>query len=145
MQSCTRHMLWYRFTFNRLSRSLYMFSVLGYKFKMEKKMIHPKIKGIVWQDAEIPEIIAVPITLEEKKFLELGLDNIKPPSIQIMQYIDLSKLAGLRPWFGKDAEEPSEEECLVDIEGMVDFVVDVPLKNMLKAWLYYKHWKNSRR
>lgn len=46
MQSCTGHMLWYRLTSNRLSRSLYMFSVLGYKYKMEKKMSNDEYQQI---------------------------------------------------------------------------------------------------
>ena len=38
MQYYTRHMFWHRLTSYRLSRSVYMFFMLGYNNKMEKEM-----------------------------------------------------------------------------------------------------------
>jgi len=108
-------------------------------------MSHPKIPGITWLDESIPEIICVPITMEDRKFRDLGLDNIKPPTITVPQYIDLSKLAGIRPWYPLESDDPSSNECLVDVEGMLDFVADVAVKDIIEAWLYYKRWKNSKK
>lgn len=108
-------------------------------------MSNPKIPGITWLDSDIPELIAIPITLEDRLFQNLGLDNLQAPTITVTQYIDLSKLSGLRSWYGKSSDEPSKRECLVDIEGMIDFVADVPLTSMLEAWMYYKKWKNSNK
>jgi len=108
-------------------------------------MSHPKIKCIKWIDEEIPDIIAVFITMEDRKFRDLALDKVAIPTIQVTQYIDLSKLAGVRPWYPIDSEEPSSTECLVDVEGMIDFVADVPVQNMLEAWIYYKRWSRNRK
>ena len=106
-------------------------------------MSHPKIKGIEWMDSEIPEIIAVPITLEDRMYKDLGLDKVEPNTMQITQYVDLSKMAGLRRWY--ITEEGSTTECVVDVVGMSDFIADVPIENMLEAWVYYKRWKESKK
>ena len=107
----------------------------------------PKIEGITWVDKDIPEIISVPISLEDKKLaqmkVELGLDNIDISFIKVEQFIDLSKLAGLRHYYSKSHEEHNPNECLVDVEGMFDFVADIPRDNLLEAWIYYKRWKYS--
>ena len=108
-------------------------------------MSHPKIKYIKWIDEDIPDIIAIPLTMEDKKFRDLALDKIPIPTIQVIQYIDLSKLAGVRPWYPIDSESPSSTECLVDVEGMVDFVADVPVENMIEAWIYYKRWISNKK
>ena len=105
-------------------------------------MSHPKIPGIRWMDDEIPDIIGIPVTLEDKKLRDLGLD-VTPDTIQIELYIDLSKLAGVRNWFPTSSEEPSPNECLIDVDGMLDFVADLKVKDVLEAWIYNKRWHNK--
>lgn len=104
-------------------------------------MSHPKVKGIRWLDEELPDLIAVSITLVNRSIQELDIPGMDIPETPSELVIDLSKLAGVGPWYPKGSDDPSEIECSIDVEGMVSFVGNVSMKDMLQVWLYYKRVK----
>lgn len=101
-------------------------------------MSHPKIKGITWLDEELPDLVAIDITLVSKKYEEMGIESPETPS---KMYADLSKLAGVSEWYPKDSEVPSQKECFLDFEGLERFVANISVKNALAAWMYFKNCK----
>lgn len=108
-------------------------------------MSFPEIKGITWMSEDSPDIISVPVTLEDTKMAKLGIEGLDVPEIEVQQYIDISQLVGLRDWYAKETYKPAEGQCLIDVNGMIDFIANVSKKDMLAAWLFYKHFKYSRR
>lgn len=104
-------------------------------------MSHPKIKGIKWMDEEIPDLIAVPISLVNRELQEADIPGLKLEEIPDNTIIDLSKLAALNHWYPKGSDDPSENHCLIDVEGVEKFLVDLPREKMLQAWIYYKRHK----
>jgi len=107
-------------------------------------MSFPDIKGIRWLSESIPDLIAIPITLEDRRLKELlDLPDMEIPNVKTDQYIDLSKLITIRPFYPIDSEEESEEECHIDLGGD-SHVIELPRKSMLDAWLVYKHYEHYK-
>lgn len=104
-------------------------------------MSHPKIKGIRWLDEEIPDLIAVSVTLVNRTIQELDIPGMVIPETPSELFIDLNKLAGVGPWYPKGSDDPSETECSIDVEGMISFVGNVNIKDMLEVWIYFKKCK----
>ncbi len=102
----------------------------------------PEIDGIEWMDKSIPDIIGVRVVLVHRLSQELGLSDV--PTEPSVVFVDLSRLAGLRYWYPDGCDDPSETECSVDVEGVDNFIATVTLKNMLKAWKFYKQFKYSK-
>ena len=102
----------------------------------------PKIKGIKWLSDEFPDLIEVPITVVNRKQVEMDLPS-GPEEIQVPQYCDLSRLAGVRDYFAVDGdpEHPEENECMADFSGIPSMSVNVPKASLLKAWLVYKQFR----
>lgn len=103
----------------------------------------PVIEGIKWVSKDLPDIVGVGITLVNKQDLEMNLKNIE--TTDCIQYFDMSKLSGVRHFYAEEADVPSEDECLIDVEGMASTAAKVTLVNMMKAWLFYKTYKNDTR
>lgn len=107
---------------------------------MEKALNLPEIEGVKWMTSSTLDIISIAVTLESKGLKELGLKDV--PSLKSEIILDLSKLAGLRPYFPTELEVPSSSECIVDVEGLDSFVADVSLEEMIELWIFYKINKN---
>lgn len=112
---------------------------------MEKKMSgFPKLKGIKWMCEDFPDVIAVDVTLVNRKMQEMDIPGMAIPETSSVMYIDLSKLAALNPWYPAGSDDPSETECSIDVEGVTNFIGDVNIEDMMKAWLFYKRFKYSK-
>lgn len=105
----------------------------------------PKIKGIKWVSESFPDLIALDITLLDRKINDLGIEGMKVLEIASLQYIDLSKLAGIREFYPDNMYEPSSTECSVDIDGIANFIANVSVKDMKEAWVFYKTFKYATR
>jgi hypothetical protein len=103
-----------------------------------------KKQVIKWLQQDIPEIAVVPILLEDNKYNDLGIDGLENPITESEQYIDFSKLSGLRVFYEKNSDIPSETACVIMLENTRDMVIEVPLQNMVDAWMYYKKWKYGK-
>jgi len=101
----------------------------------------PKIKGITWLSEGFPDLISIKIIMVDRKIQDLDIKGMAVPEIEVDQYIDLSKLAGVREWYPPESEEPSLTECVVDVDGVDNFIGNLPIKNLLQAWIFYKHFK----
>jgi hypothetical protein len=104
-------------------------------------MSHPKLKGIRWLDDELPDLIAIKITLVNKSIQDLDIPGMEIPETYAEMKVDLSKLAAVSPWYPKGSDDPAENACLVDIEGVANFVADTSEKDIIQAWIYYKRCK----
>ena len=107
-------------------------------------MSFPKIKGLRWLSEDFPDLIAIDITLEDRKIKDLGIEGMKIPQQPGELYIDLSQLAGVRPFYLEGSDDPSDVECTLDIDGMDSFIADISIKNILEAWVFYKRFKYSK-
>jgi hypothetical protein len=58
-------------------------------------------------------------------------------------YLDLSKLSGVKRWFEKGSDTPSETECLCDFTGVEQVVLNITIAQMLEAWMFYKSYKKN--
>lgn len=105
----------------------------------------PEIKGITWLSEGFPDLISIKVKLVSRSLQELEIPGMDLPEIDSELHVDLSRLAGVGPWYPKGAEEPSETECSVDIDGMSNFVADVSVKDLLEAWLFYKNFIYSKK
>ena len=109
---------------------------------MNKKMNNfPKIKGLKWLSDQFPDLVTIDVTLLSRTIQELDIPGMAIPETPSVMYIDLSKLAGVNPWYPKGADDPSETECSVDVNGIANFVADIRLENLVEAWLFYKQFK----
>lgn len=108
-------------------------------------MNFPEIEGITWLSTDFPDIVIVKITLEDKRKQELDLPDLDINDIEVDQYIDLSRVAGVRAWYPWMQEEPSKNECMLDVEGIVGFVANISIENMIKAWIIYKNFYYATR
>lgn len=104
----------------------------------------PKIKGIKWMSEDFPDIVGVNVTLVNRSMQEMDIPGMALPETPSVMYIDLSLLAGLNPWYPKGADEPSETECSVDVNGCANFIADVKLEDMIEAWIFCKRFKYSK-
>lgn len=100
----------------------------------------PKIKNLRWLSKDNPDLIQVVVMLEDKSQRNLGIPGFEPEEMESIYTLDLSKLAGVHPYYPVGSDNPSETECFVDFEGVNTFVVSVSEKDMIKAWLAYKNY-----
>lgn len=100
----------------------------------------PKIEGIVWLSKQVPDLVCVKITLEDKKKESLGIPGLDIEDIEVDQYFDLSKLCGIRDWYPTNMDSPAEDECLVDVDGIPSFALNISKEKLLEAWLFYKEF-----
>lgn len=108
---------------------------------MEKEMSHPKIRNIRWLDPELPNLVAVAVTLIDRKIEELDIPGLETPETPSETRIDLAKLSAVSPWYPKGSEEPSKIECFLDIDGVEKFVANVSIEEITEAWIYYHRCK----
>ena len=102
----------------------------------------PKIKNMRWLSDEFPDLIVVKIVMQNRAQFEAGLE--KPDEQLENFYLDLSKLAGVKAWYEKGSETPSEKECLCDFTGIDQALLYITIEQMLEAWTFYKSYtKNS--
>ena len=104
----------------------------------------PKIKGIEWLCEDFPDLIAVDVTLVNRRVQEMDIPGMDPEETESKMYLDLTLLAGLNPWYPKGSDEPSETECSVDVNGISNFVANVKLEDFIEAWKFCKRFKYSR-
>ena len=102
----------------------------------------PKIKGLKRISQDCPDIVSIPVQMERVSLVDMGL----PSPIELLDmYLDLSKLAGVKEWWEKDAPEASSTECVADFVGINSLVLNIGKEELLKAWLFYKTWKYATR
>lgn len=101
----------------------------------------PKIKGIRWLSEDFPDLVAIDVMLVDKSLENLDIAGFEAPQIKSEIKVDLSKLAAVSYWYPRGQDEPSETECSVDVEGVNGFVANVPVKNLVEAWLFCKKFK----
>ena len=80
--------------------------------------------------------------MENRVQAEVGL--MDPEEILINFYLDLSKLAGVKPWYPKGSDEPSEKECLCDFMGIDQVILNITIDQIMEAWLFYKTFKQNK-
>lgn len=105
----------------------------------------PKIKGLRWLSEDFPDLVAIDVTLEDRKIRDLGIEGMEIPQTSGIMYVDLSKLAGVHDWYPKDHDNPSETECSVDFDGINNFIADMSTKDLIEAWIFYKRFKYARK
>ena len=105
----------------------------------------PKIIGLTWLCEDFPDLVAIDITLVDNALKNLEIEGMKIPEMPGKMYLDLSRLAGVRPWYPKDCDDPSEKECSIDIDGMDSFIGDINIKDLLEAWIFYKRFYYARK
>lgn len=106
---------------------------------MESKF--PKIKNMRWVSEDFPDLIVVKCLMENRVQAEFGVKD--PEEILINFYLDLSKLAGVKPWYPKGSDEPSKTECLCDFMGIDQVILNITIEQMLEAWCFYKSYKKQ--
>jgi len=108
-------------------------------------MSFPKIKNLIWLSENFPDLVSIKVTLEDKKkHLLDDIPGVEILDIEVDQYLDLSKLAGVRDWYPDGEDEPSPNECLVDVDGISTIVVNITKRDLLAAWIFYKTFKYSK-
>lgn len=104
-------------------------------------MSHPKIRNIRWLDEDLPNLIAVQVTLVDNSIAKLDIPGLEPPETFSEMRIDLAKLSAISDWYPKGSDEPSEVECFLDVEGVEKFVANVSVEEATQAWIYYHRFK----
>ncbi len=99
----------------------------------------PKIKNMRWVSEETPDLIIVKVVMQNRVQYESGVE--KPDEQLENFYLDLSKLAGVKPWYEKGSDKASETECLCDFMGIDQTVLYITIPQMMEAWLFYKTFK----
>lgn len=104
-------------------------------------MAFPKIKNMRWVSEVTPELIVVKVLMENRVQAQMG---VKDPEEQLLNfYLDLSKLAGVKPWIPKGQDVPSETECLCDFMGIEQVILNITIEQMLQAWTFYKEYNQQ--
>ena len=104
-------------------------------------MSFPKIEGLRWLAEDFPDLVAIKITLVNRKLQDLDIPGMAIPETDGEMHVDLSKLAAVHHWYPKGEDEPSKGECSVDIEGVNGFIADISVENLIEAWIFYKRFK----
>lgn len=104
----------------------------------------PKLDGIRWLSEDFPDLVALKVILVNRSLQEMDIPGMALPETESEMMIDLSKLAGVSPWYPKGSDEPSDIECSVDVEGVSNFVANVRLKDLITAWNFYKTFMYSK-
>jgi hypothetical protein len=99
---------------------------------------------IEWLQPDIPELAVIPILLEDHDAPDLGIEGLERETIESKQYMDFSKLSGVRAFYEKGIITPSKTACVIMLENTRDMVVEVPLKTMVEAWKHHKKWKHGK-
>lgn len=98
----------------------------------------PKVKGIEWMFSTIAK---VPVTFVNRKAQDMGLDII--PELPGHVYLDISKLAGVEPYYPDGVDEESPNICRVNIEGVPEMLVNIGILTMLEVWKIAKENSNK--
>jgi len=104
----------------------------------------PDINGLQWVSDKYPDLVIIKITLENRLQAELDIPGFKPDETIVNNYLDLSGLAGIRPWYEKGSDLPSKNECIADFVGVTQMVLNISVKELLKAWIFYKNFKYEK-
>lgn len=100
----------------------------------------PEIKGITWLSDEFPDLVSIKVVMENRTIANLDIPGMKIPEMILDFYLDLTKLAGVKDWYEKGSDDPSETECCADFEGVNQMVITITKENLLKAWLFCKQY-----
>ena len=111
----------------------------------QNNMEFPKIKGLKWMSKDYPDLICIKIIMVNKTQYDLGIPELNSEETLVDIYLDLSRLACIKDWWEKDAEEPSKTECCVDFSGIPQMVLVITKEELLKAWIFYKNFKYDTR
>lgn len=109
----------------------------------------PKIKGIKWLSENNPDLVSIPILLENKIQRDLDIKGLEVETMADRIIIDLAQLCAVRHFYpkGMSGDEFSTTECLAYISGIGDIVLSIPRNNLLEAWIFFKIFRygNSNR
>jgi len=103
-------------------------------------MKFPEIEGMTWLSEEFPDLVSIKVVMENRAQALMDIPGLKPEETLLDQYVDLGLLAGVRDWYEKGADEPSETECQVDFNGINQMVFYIKKKDLLAAWMFYKQF-----
>lgn len=101
----------------------------------------PKIKGLTWLTEDFPDLVAIDVTLVDKKLHNLGIDNLSETKDVVN--IDLSKLVTVSTWYPEGSDDAAENQCSVDLAGIETIVADIRVDDLLAAWIFYKRFHHE--
>lgn len=103
----------------------------------------PKIKGLKWLNEDFPDLVAIKVTLVDKKMYDMNLPGMKLPEINGVMNVDLSRLAAVAPWYPEGSDDFAENQCSIDVDGVSNFIGDMSTADLLQAWLFYKNYNRK--
>ena len=94
-----------------------------------------------WVSQDTPDLIIIKVLMQNR--LQWEMDIADPEEQLIDFYLDLSKLAGVKPWYPKGSDEPSKTECLCDFVGIDQVILYITIDQIMEAWIFYKTFKKQ--
>lgn len=108
-------------------------------------MSFPIIEGVTWRSEIVPDIVDIPVDLEDRFKRELDIPGLEIEQTRIAMTLDLTKITNVRPFFLNESDIPVENECLIELQGGESMVISLPRKNIEDAWIFSKEFKHATR
>jgi len=102
---------------------------------MAKTNFFPEIEGLTWVSDKFPDLVVIKVLMENAQLADLGLPC---DDIDLDLHVDLRSIVGIKDWYEKGSETPSEDITVVDFNGMAQCLIRIKKAELLKAWIFIK-------